>query len=158
MYFLYFYTFSIISSFYDHYYLLCICCMQGVGQLSTLYLRIPFWTYSKSAKATLNGQTLPLTSPGKFPIIYAFFFLAFSFWLDSYKENLFIFIEFLICRPCTIHQKLVCFLLHLGFFVHKFHLSLGRNKPTKLKASCCGVGNRIFKGVYSCWCRSIRIH
>ncbi|RWR73791.1 hypothetical protein CKAN_00209400 [Cinnamomum micranthum f. kanehirae] len=34
---------------------------EGFGQLSALYLRIPFWTYSKGAKATLNGDFLSVT-------------------------------------------------------------------------------------------------
>ncbi|KAL5832032.1 hypothetical protein ACOSQ4_017386 [Xanthoceras sorbifolium] len=40
--------------------------MQGTGQSSSLNLRIPFWTNSNGAKATLNNQNLPLPSPGNF--------------------------------------------------------------------------------------------
>ncbi|XP_077210370.1 uncharacterized protein LOC143845851 [Tasmannia lanceolata] len=39
---------------------------EGAGQQSTLNLRIPFWTRSNGAKATLNGQNLPLPFPGNF--------------------------------------------------------------------------------------------
>ncbi|KAK0606517.1 hypothetical protein LWI29_038542 [Acer saccharum] len=40
--------------------------LEGPGQSSTLNLRIPFWTNSNGAKATLNNQNLPLPSPGNF--------------------------------------------------------------------------------------------
>ncbi|XP_050224605.1 uncharacterized protein LOC126674230 [Mercurialis annua] len=39
---------------------------QGTGQSSTLNLRIPIWTQSKDAKATLNDQTLTVPPPGNF--------------------------------------------------------------------------------------------
>ncbi|KAJ8640885.1 hypothetical protein MRB53_017579 [Persea americana] len=39
---------------------------EGVSQISNLYLRIPFWTNSNGAKATLNSRTLPLPFPGNF--------------------------------------------------------------------------------------------
>ncbi|KAG6403129.1 hypothetical protein SASPL_135346 [Salvia splendens] len=39
---------------------------QTASGTSTLNFRIPLWTYSKGAKATLNGQNLPLPSPGSF--------------------------------------------------------------------------------------------
>ncbi|KAH7838601.1 hypothetical protein Vadar_028811 [Vaccinium darrowii] len=39
---------------------------QGLGQTSTLYLRIPIWTYQNGAKAMLNGQVFSLPSPGNF--------------------------------------------------------------------------------------------
>ncbi|KAL5764948.1 hypothetical protein ACOSQ2_017542 [Xanthoceras sorbifolium] len=40
--------------------------LEGTGQSSSLNLRIPFWTNSNGAKATLNNQNLPLPSPGNF--------------------------------------------------------------------------------------------
>ncbi|KAK2641261.1 hypothetical protein Ddye_023024 [Dipteronia dyeriana] len=40
--------------------------LEGPGQPSTLNLRIPFWTNSNGANATLNNQNLPLPSPGNF--------------------------------------------------------------------------------------------
>ncbi|KAL1539612.1 hypothetical protein AAHA92_24071 [Salvia divinorum] len=39
---------------------------QTASGKATLNFRIPLWTYSKGAKATLNGQNLPLPSPGSF--------------------------------------------------------------------------------------------
>ncbi|KAL4318308.1 hypothetical protein GQ457_18G004220 [Hibiscus cannabinus] len=39
---------------------------EGPGQSSTLNLRIPIWTLSKGAKATLNAQNLDLPAPGSF--------------------------------------------------------------------------------------------
>ncbi|CAH2051014.1 unnamed protein product [Thlaspi arvense] len=39
---------------------------KGPGVTSTLHFRIPFWTYSSSAKAVLNGQDLSLPPPGNF--------------------------------------------------------------------------------------------
>ncbi|XP_006446048.2 uncharacterized protein LOC18052883 [Citrus clementina] len=39
---------------------------QEVGQLSSLNLRMPVWTYSNGAQASLNGQNLPLPPPGNF--------------------------------------------------------------------------------------------
>ncbi|KAK9220957.1 hypothetical protein WN944_009381 [Citrus x changshan-huyou] len=39
---------------------------QEVGQLSSLNLRMPVWTYSNGAQALLNGQNLPLPPPGNF--------------------------------------------------------------------------------------------
>lgn len=47
----------------------CLSLTQGVSQESTLYLRIPFWTNSNGAKATLNDQDLPLPLPGELLII-----------------------------------------------------------------------------------------
>ncbi|XWS52490.1 hypothetical protein CRYUN_Cryun11dG0074600 [Craigia yunnanensis] len=38
----------------------------AAGQSSTLNLRIPIWTRSKDAKATLNAQNLDLPAPGSF--------------------------------------------------------------------------------------------
>lgn len=38
---------------------------EGKGE-STLNLRVPSWTHSDAAKATLNSQNLPLPSPGNF--------------------------------------------------------------------------------------------
>ncbi|MCL7050939.1 hypothetical protein MKW94_021471 [Papaver nudicaule] len=43
-----------------------MCCIEKVGVLSTLNLRIPSWTYSKGLKATLNTDDLPLPAPGNF--------------------------------------------------------------------------------------------
>ncbi|KAI3995020.1 hypothetical protein MKX01_028366 [Papaver californicum] len=40
--------------------------IEKAGLLSTLYLRIPSWTYSKGLKATLNTDDLPLSAPGNF--------------------------------------------------------------------------------------------
>ncbi|KAG9448455.1 hypothetical protein H6P81_008420 [Aristolochia fimbriata] len=37
---------------------------QGVGQQSTLNLRVPGWTHSADGKAILNGEALSLPSPG----------------------------------------------------------------------------------------------
>ncbi|GAY41395.1 hypothetical protein CUMW_059110 [Citrus unshiu] len=39
---------------------------KGSGLTTSLNLRIPTWTSSNGAKATLNGQDLPLPSPGNF--------------------------------------------------------------------------------------------
>jgi len=39
--------------------------MQTVGQFATLNVRIPTWTSSSGAKATLNDKDLELTSPGR---------------------------------------------------------------------------------------------
>ncbi|XP_009767360.1 uncharacterized protein [Nicotiana sylvestris] len=39
---------------------------QATGVSSTLNLRIPSWTYSSGAKATLNGKDLSLPTPGNF--------------------------------------------------------------------------------------------
>ncbi|KAF8403852.1 hypothetical protein HHK36_011958 [Tetracentron sinense] len=39
---------------------------EGVGHSSTLNVRIPLWTYSNGAEATLNAQNLPLPIPGNF--------------------------------------------------------------------------------------------
>ncbi|XP_021278381.1 uncharacterized protein LOC110412200 [Herrania umbratica] len=39
---------------------------EGAGQSSTLNLRIPIWTWSEGAKATLNAQNLDLPAPGSF--------------------------------------------------------------------------------------------
>ncbi|KAE8668669.1 skin secretory protein xP2-like isoform X1 [Hibiscus syriacus] len=39
---------------------------NGLGQSSTLNLRIPIWTLSKGAKASLNAQNLDLPVPGSF--------------------------------------------------------------------------------------------
>ncbi|XP_058073548.1 uncharacterized protein LOC131222487 isoform X2 [Magnolia sinica] len=39
---------------------------EGVSQLSTLYIRIPSWTYSNGAKATLNDKSMTLPFPGNF--------------------------------------------------------------------------------------------
>eukprot|EP00268_Persea_americana_P017312 TRINITY_DN1832_c1_g3_i1.p1 TRINITY_DN1832_c1_g3~~TRINITY_DN1832_c1_g3_i1.p1 ORF type:complete len:503 (+),score=68.23 TRINITY_DN1832_c1_g3_i1:150-1511(+) len=39
---------------------------EGESQLSTINLRIPFWTHSNGSMATLNGQSLPLSMPGTF--------------------------------------------------------------------------------------------
>ncbi|XVF19237.1 hypothetical protein REPUB_Repub11eG0092700 [Reevesia pubescens] len=39
---------------------------EGAGKSSTLNLRIPIWTQSKGAKATLNAQNLDLPAPGSF--------------------------------------------------------------------------------------------
>ncbi|KAK8345387.1 hypothetical protein V6Z12_A07G145100 [Gossypium hirsutum] len=39
---------------------------EGAEQSSTLNLRIPIWTSSKGAKATLNAQNLDLPAPGSF--------------------------------------------------------------------------------------------
>ncbi|OMO68553.1 Alpha-L-arabinofuranosidase B [Corchorus capsularis] len=39
---------------------------EGSGKSSTLNLRIPIWTQSKGAKATLNAQNLHLPAPGNF--------------------------------------------------------------------------------------------
>ncbi|XP_058071736.1 uncharacterized protein LOC131220878 [Magnolia sinica] len=39
---------------------------EGMGQSSTIYLRIPIWTQSDGAKATFNGENLPLPPPGNF--------------------------------------------------------------------------------------------
>lgn len=50
----------------------CLSLTQGVSQESTLYLRIPFWTNSNGAKATLNDQDLPLPLPGELLIILTF--------------------------------------------------------------------------------------
>ena len=41
-----------------------ISVMQTVGQFATLNVRIPTWTSSSGAKATLNDKDLELTSPG----------------------------------------------------------------------------------------------
>ena len=38
--------------------------MQGTSQASTLYLRIPIWTNSEGATATINSQSLRLPAPG----------------------------------------------------------------------------------------------
>jgi hypothetical protein len=38
--------------------------MQGPSHLSNLNLRIPSWTSTAGAKASLNGQNLPLPAPG----------------------------------------------------------------------------------------------
>ncbi|KAH7560548.1 hypothetical protein ACOSP7_017256 [Xanthoceras sorbifolium] len=45
---------------------LTISSKQGTGQSSSLNLRIPSWTYSNGAEATLNGQSLPLPVAGNF--------------------------------------------------------------------------------------------
>ncbi|KAL7174081.1 hypothetical protein ACSBR2_033353 [Camellia fascicularis] len=45
---------------------LTILSQEGPGLTSTLYLRIPLWTYSNDAKAVLNGQDLSLPAPGNF--------------------------------------------------------------------------------------------
>ncbi|KAL8493184.1 hypothetical protein ACS0TY_024409 [Phlomoides rotata] len=39
---------------------------QTAGGTSTLNFRIPVWTYSNGANATLNGREIPLPSPGNF--------------------------------------------------------------------------------------------
>ncbi|KAI3449929.1 hypothetical protein Pfo_006594 [Paulownia fortunei] len=39
---------------------------QAAGGASTLNFRIPLWTYSEGAKASLNGQPTPLATPGNF--------------------------------------------------------------------------------------------
>ncbi|KAL6976694.1 hypothetical protein U1Q18_025481 [Sarracenia purpurea var. burkii] len=39
---------------------------EGTSPVSTLHLRIPFWTYQDGAKAVLNGQNLSLPTPGNF--------------------------------------------------------------------------------------------
>uniref|UniRef100_A0A2P2MD35 Alpha-L-arabinofuranosidase B arabinose-binding domain-containing protein n=1 Tax=Rhizophora mucronata TaxID=61149 RepID=A0A2P2MD35_RHIMU len=39
---------------------------EGAGQSSTLYLRMPIWTASDGAKATLNAENLFLPAPGNF--------------------------------------------------------------------------------------------
>ncbi|GAY53643.1 hypothetical protein CUMW_150680 [Citrus unshiu] len=44
----------------------CAVMAQGSGLTTSLNLRIPTWTSSNGAKATLNGQDLPLPSPGNF--------------------------------------------------------------------------------------------
>lgn len=46
--------------------MLTISSKEGAGLSSSLNLRIPSWTYSNGAKATLNGQNLPLPVPGSF--------------------------------------------------------------------------------------------
>ncbi|PIN10769.1 hypothetical protein CDL12_16636 [Handroanthus impetiginosus] len=38
----------------------------GGGRSSTLNFRIPLWSYSDGAKASLNGQDMPLVPPGNF--------------------------------------------------------------------------------------------
>ncbi|KAK4854772.1 hypothetical protein QYF36_001051 [Acer negundo] len=45
---------------------LTISLKEGAGQSSSLNLRIPSWTYSNGAKATLNGQSLQQPVPGNF--------------------------------------------------------------------------------------------
>ncbi|KAJ6704754.1 hypothetical protein OIU79_009631 [Salix purpurea] len=39
---------------------------KGTSQASTLHLRIPIWTNSEGATATINSQSLPLPAPGSF--------------------------------------------------------------------------------------------
>nr|TKS10225.1 hypothetical protein D5086_0000085340 [Populus alba] len=39
---------------------------KGTSQASTLYLRIPIWTNSEGATATINSQSLRLPAPGSF--------------------------------------------------------------------------------------------
>ncbi|KAJ6944585.1 hypothetical protein NC652_009832 [Populus alba x Populus x berolinensis] len=39
---------------------------EGTSQASTLYLRIPIWTNSEGATATINSQSLRLPAPGSF--------------------------------------------------------------------------------------------
>ena len=39
---------------------------KWTSQASTLYLRIPIWTNSEGATATINSQSLPLPAPGSF--------------------------------------------------------------------------------------------
>lgn len=48
---------------------LSVSSKEGLGQKSTLKLRIPPWTYSNDAKAALNGQELSLPDPGNFLLI-----------------------------------------------------------------------------------------
>ncbi|KAK1402742.1 AbfB domain-containing protein [Heracleum sosnowskyi] len=48
---------------------LSVSSKEGLGQKSTLKLRIPPWTYSNGAKAALNGQELSLPDPGNFLLI-----------------------------------------------------------------------------------------
>lgn len=50
-----------------------LICMQGVSKSSSLNLRIPTWTQSNGAKATLNGQSLTLPAPGVEQIIISLF-------------------------------------------------------------------------------------
>ncbi|KAG6783406.1 hypothetical protein POTOM_012853 [Populus tomentosa] len=40
--------------------------LEGTSQASTLYLRIPIWTNSEGATATINSQSLRLPTPGEF--------------------------------------------------------------------------------------------
>ncbi|KAJ6346678.1 hypothetical protein OIU76_003376 [Salix suchowensis] len=39
---------------------------KGTSQASTLHLRMPIWTNSEGATATINSQSLPLPAPGSF--------------------------------------------------------------------------------------------
>ncbi|KAL0419612.1 UNVERIFIED_CONTAM: hypothetical protein Sradi_1374700 [Sesamum radiatum] len=62
---------------------------------STLNFRIPFWTYSDGAKASLNGQDTPLVTPGNFlPVTRSWspgdkitFELPISFRTEAIKDD-----------------------------------------------------------------------
>ncbi|KAL0435445.1 UNVERIFIED_CONTAM: hypothetical protein Sradi_0252400 [Sesamum radiatum] len=65
------------------------------GIASTLNFRIPLWTYSDEAKASLNGQDMPLATPGNFlPVTRSWspadkitFELPISFRTEAIKDD-----------------------------------------------------------------------
>ncbi|KAL2238630.1 UNVERIFIED_CONTAM: hypothetical protein Sindi_1054700 [Sesamum indicum] len=65
------------------------------GVASTLNFRIPLWTYSDGAKASLNGQDMPLVTPGNFlPVTRSWsagdkitFELPISFRTEAIKDD-----------------------------------------------------------------------
>lgn len=87
--------------------------MQEVGQLSSLNLRMPVWTYSNGAQASLNGQNLPLPPPG---VKYNYYFRV-NERTTPFFHNLF-FLSFFVKTVCSLNL-----ITPLTEFVLKWHFT-----------------------------------
>lgn len=104
--------------------------MQEASQSSSLNLRIPLWTNSNGAKATLNGQSLSLPAPGVNTILVSL--ILFNVLLQRKEEkvsdlftDIFIFYYYLYPFPFWWHCS-----LNLFTFLAYGHLTYGHIPST----------------------------